>query len=243
MSEQTGYRAYGQPTFNAPAFEPTEAFSWALAEYRAEPQRVAVPLIVVAFAIVITATVVPAMVSGTVGLITAVVGDSWLSTLLQWVGHAITAGTNLVVDAYAMAAGYAFVLNVARGRPVEFADLFKHVRRLPRMTALLFVISVAAAAGSVFCALPGAFCVVVTSMAPLLLVDMEIDALSALRKSWELSRPQLLPLFIFALLSLVAVLVGLLFCFVGAVFVSIPVVLLAQSYVYLRLTGGTPIPV
>jgi uncharacterized membrane protein len=68
-----------------------------------------------------------------------------------------------------------------------------------------------------------------------------MPVIAALRGSVELVRAHFAPVAVFCVLSFAAILVGTLLCFAGAVLVSIPVVLLAQAYVYLRLHGETPV--
>jgi hypothetical protein len=239
MSEQPGYQGR-PPRFEEALFEPTEAFSWAFALFREEPQRVGLPLVVLGFALVAAGTIIPSLLSGAMGLLAALAPDS-LGIVFRGLAHLLSAGVNLLVGAYVCSVGYPFVLNVARGRPVAFADLFLPRPLSARIIVLYFVVTAATAMGTALCVLPGVFCMAATFMAMPLLIDQELAPAVALRRSWELAQRQLLPLLIFCLFCILAVGAGMLLCFVGAVFVSLPVVFLAQAYVYLRLTGETPI--
>lgn len=239
MNEQPGYRG-GPQQFEQALFEPTEALSWAFALFRSEPQRVGLSLIVLGFVLVAGATVIPSLLSGAMGLLAALAPDS-LGFVFRGLAHLLSAGVNLLTGAYVCSVGYPFVLNVARGRPVDFTDLFQPRPLSARVVVLYFVIVVAMTVSTALCVLPGVFCLLATSMAMPLLIDHELAPAVALRQSWALAQRQLLPLLIFCLLCILAVGAGMLLCFVGAVFVSIPVVFLAHAYVYLRLTGETPI--
>jgi len=243
MANSTGDQTHQQPpVFDAGPFEPTEAFAWGFAVLRTEPQRIGLPLIVAAFAMVVSATAVPSMLNGLVSAVTSGAPDSVLANSLTALARLFGAGVALCVCAYVSTGVYPFVLNVARGRPVEFTDLFRHQRFATRAVLMLGTISIATAIGSALCLLPGVLCVVATSMAMPLLLDADMTVVGALRGSYELTRPHLMSVFVLCVFGLVAILAGMLLCFAGAVFVTIPVTLLAQAYAFLRLQGEHPVP-
>jgi uncharacterized membrane protein len=244
MAQESNHRADGPgPFFEEGPFEPMEALAWGLAVLKAEPERVGLPLVLAGFAIVISGTVIPALLSGIASLLTAAAPQSFLSAAIAVVARLVGAGVSVVVSAYVMTGVYPFVLNVARGRPVQLVDLFRHQDKFARCLGLLCIVSLATTAGSALCVLPGAAVVVFTCMSMLMLVDLDMPVVAALRGSYELVRAHLAPVVVFCLLSFAAILVGALLCFAGAVLVSIPVVFLAQAYVYLRLHGETPVTV
>jgi uncharacterized membrane protein len=231
------------PNFDEGPFEPTEAFSWALGVLRSEPQRIGLPLVLAAFAQVVIATLVERLLGGLVALLGGMMTGSVVVGLLGVLARLFGAGTLLVVSAYVCVRVYPFVLDVARGKSARFMNGPLNRPLFVRVLALLGLVWVAAAIGSVVCILPGVFVVVSTGLSVPLLIDFDLSVAAALRGSVELTKPHWLSFFVFYFLSFVAILAGLLLCFIGAVLLSIPLVFLAHAYVYLRIQGETPVSV
>jgi uncharacterized membrane protein len=154
-------------------------------------------------------------------------------------------GTILGIGITAVGASglYPYLLNLARGRAVEFSDAWHLGPQLGRALVLTAMVVVATALGSLFCAIPGIAVVVVTSTAFPLLFDHEVDALTALRESFERTKAHPIQMLFFGLMCVGTTLIGIALCVVGAVLVSAPIVLLAQIYVHLRLEGESPVRV
>jgi uncharacterized membrane protein len=229
------------PHFDEGPFEPLEALSWGWSVLRAAPERIGVPLVVASFIVVISATLIPSILGGLARFVVGSDPETFLGTVLIGVSRLFGFAISLFVSAYVSTGVYPFVLNVARGKPVEISDLLKHQDKFSRCLGLTFAMGVAIGIGSAFCVVPGAAVLIFTSLAMPLLVDLDMSVVAALRASYELVRVHFAPVAVFCVLSFVVILVGTLLCFAGAVLVSIPVVLLAQAYVYLRLHGETPV--
>ncbi|MGC4069719.1 MAG: hypothetical protein QM784_34680 [Polyangiaceae bacterium] len=231
------------PGFDEGPFEPTEAFSWALGVLRSEPQRIGLPLVLAAFAQVVIATLVERLLVGLVSLLGGMGTATFVVGLLGILSRLFGAGVLLVVSAYVCVRVYPFVLDIARGKSTRFSSGPLNRPLFVRVLVLLAVVWVATAIGSLVCVLPGVFIVVSTGLSVPLLIDFDLSVAAALRGSIELTKPYWLSLFVFYFLSFIAVLAGLLLCFIGAVLFSIPLVFLAHAYVYLRLQGETPVSV
>jgi hypothetical protein len=229
------------PRFDEGPFEPLEALSWGWSILRAAPERIGIPLVVASFIVVISATLVPSILGGLARFVVGSDPETFLGTVLIGVARLFGFTISLLVSAYVSTGVYPFVLNVARGKPVEMSDLWRHQDKFPRCLGLTLVMGVATTIGFAFCVVPGAVVVIFTSLAMPLLVDLDMSVIAALRASYELVRVHFGAVAVFCVLSFVVILVGLLLCFAGAVLVSIPVVLLAQAYVYLRLHGESPV--
>jgi uncharacterized membrane protein len=229
------------PRFEEAPFDPIEALCWGGRVLKEEPERVGLPLVFACFVVVFASVVVPTILSGIANLIAETIQVPFLGTILVVIARLVGATLSLVVAAYASTGVYPFVLNVARGRPVEFWDLFRHTDRFPRCCALLFCISIGVIFGIALCVLPGIAVIVITFMTMPLIVDGDLTVIESLKKSYELARSNFILMSFFCLLCFGAILLGLVLCLAGAVLVAGPIVLLAQAYVFLRLRGETPV--
>jgi uncharacterized membrane protein len=243
MVDAPDSRSKGPPAFDEGPFEPTEAFSWAVGMLRADPHRIGLPLVLAAFAQVVIATLVERLLMGLVAILRETGAAPFVVGLFGAVARLLGAGALLVVSAYVFVRVYPFVLDVARGKPGTLMGGPLNRPLFTRMLVLLGTVWLAAAIGSLVCVLPGVLVLVFTGLSIPLLVDFDLGIPAALRGSVELTKPHWLPLLVFYFLSFVAILAGMLLCFIGAVLFSIPMFFLAHAYVYLRIQGEIPVPV
>ena len=73
----------------------------------------------------------------------------------------------------------------------------------------------------------------------MLIVDQDMAGVDAVKKSWEMTKGHKLSIFVLMILQGLCVLAGELACLVG-VLVAIPIVAVANAYVYLKLNGEEP---
>jgi uncharacterized membrane protein len=132
------------------------------------------------------------------------------------------------------------LLQLARGDSVELVDAFRPGRDLLKATMLVVLLSVASSIGFTLCVLPGLALMVLSFTAFAALADRHLHPAAAIVECINHSQRHFLSLLYFGVLCGVIILVGSAFCFVGAIVVSVPLVVLAQVYVYLRLNGETP---
>jgi uncharacterized membrane protein len=64
--------------------------------------------------------------------------------------------------------------------------------------------------------------------------------MDALKKSWEMTQGHKLNIFVFGLLAIGVVIAGYIACFIGALLVSVPVLVVAAAYIYLSIKGEPP---
>lgn len=219
-----------------------QAFRWAFEIYRSDLGKVALPVVVVETVVLLVAMVLPRLFAsalrGALGIVPTAGPDS-----VTYVQYLVSGLLGMVACAYAVSALYPYLLNLARGRPVELSEAFRPAPQFPAAILLVGVQMVAITLGTSLCALPGMAAVVLSTTALPALFDRDLEALAALKQSVEHTQANLGSMLFFGLLSIALTLVGVALCAVGAILVSLPIVMLAQIHVYLRLNGEIPIGV
>jgi uncharacterized membrane protein len=218
-----------------------EAIKWGLYVYRSDLAKAALPVVVLETISLLATLIVPRVLGSMLRsalYVTAQAPSFGPVTLLVYLLGVIL---GIVTVAYAAAGLYPYLLNLARGRPVELSEAFRPGPHFPNVLKLTALLLVAASLGFMLCALPGMAIIAVGTLAFPKMVDHDLDAVTALRQTFEQAKQHFLTTLIFGLLCIAITLVGAALCVVGAVLVSVPVVMLAQVYVYLCLEGEVPV--
>jgi uncharacterized membrane protein len=145
-----------------------------------------------------------------------------------------------LVGAY-MAGGYINLsLKAARGQPTTFGDVFSGGRFLGRFIVMGILGYIAVLLGTLLCFVPGVIVGLGISLAGFLIVDQDLGAVDALKRSWEITKGHKVSIFLFQLIGIAVVLAGYLACVIGVYLVSIPMTLVGATYMYLRIKGENP---
>jgi hypothetical protein len=234
----------GRPgqTPDLPHFDPMEAIRWSFDWCRSDITKVPLPVIVHETIILFATLIVPKVLGSTLGAPpnTAHRVGEW--TLAGFVQHTSATLLGLVTTAYAAAALYPYLINVARGRPVAFSEALGRGTHYLSVLKLVGIFALAAALSVLLCALPTILIFALSTIALPAAVDRDLEPRSAIFLAIEHVRANPVQLPIFGLLCIAITLIGAAVCFVGAIFVSVPIVMLAQVHVYLHLQGETPVP-
>lgn len=225
---------------NAP-FDPVEALKWAFEVYRRDVARVVAPIAAFELAILFVSWIGPNLLGFIVraALITAPSGAR--SAIASGVQYTVGSVLGLVGAAYAVSSLYPYLLQLARGHSVEITDAFRPGRSFVNALILMVLLSLATSIGLSLCLLPGLAIMIACSTAFPALADRNLDALTTIRECIDHAQRHFLPILSFGVLCIVITLIGSAACLVGAVVVSVPLVMLGQVYVYLRLRGETPV--
>lgn len=147
-------------------------------------------------------------------------GISPLGSLIQWVvNQTVTLG---LFNVY---------LKFRDNGTAEFGDMFTIFPRLPAYLGASIIAGVAVCVGLVLLIVPGIYMLIRLSLVPWVIIDENAGPIEALQRSWDLTRGRAIDLFIFGLLVLGILIAGILALFVG-LFVAIPVVGLACTFLY-----------
>jgi uncharacterized membrane protein len=166
--------------------------------------------------------------AGAVGM--AVFGPLYYAMLL--LGQVV----NLVVSSFFIAGLYRFSLKVAKGEPYSFNDLFNAAPLFLSVLLANLIMAFAVGIGCFFLIVPGVILGLGLSMTLPLIVDRGVGPIEALTASWKLTDGHKGNLLIFALISGALGIGGACACGVGLLLV-LPIVHIAQMYIYLKLTG------
>jgi hypothetical protein len=231
------------PRLDSDPFDPVAAFQWAAEICRHNFLRVVTPIVGFEIAILSIVWAVPGVLGWMSRSWFGIPQASFLNTTVTFVQYALGLGLGGVATGFASAVLYPYLIELARGRSVDYANALRLSHDFVPAIQLVTLQLVAFVVGCACCGLPGVGVVLVNFIALPVLIDQGVSPWSAVRQSFEMLRSHFVPTFFFGLLSIVITLVGVAVCAVGAVFVSIPLVMLAQIYVYLRLRGETPVGV
>jgi uncharacterized membrane protein len=177
------------------------------------------------------------------GLMASVVAEYVEPTFVGILGGLVnltTALLGILISSYIMGGVVSFTLKVARGQPVVFGDVFSGGKYFSRMLVGYIGLGIVCMIGFVLCIVPGVILAIGLSLWSNIIVDEGLPGIDALKKSWEMTKGHKVNLFVFGLLSGLAFIAGALACGVGALLVSAPMVLVATSYIYLKLKGEAP---
>jgi len=107
------------------------------------------------------------------------------------------------------------------------------------MFVALLGFTLAVGIGSMLCVVPGY--IVWFGLWPFafIIVDQKLAGIDALKKAWAMTNGHKMSIFIFWLLSLVAVIAGEIACFLPVFLVSYPLIILGTAHMYLTLNGET----
>jgi hypothetical protein len=242
-----GYPPGYVPTSTGTSWSPTEALSFGWEQFKKDPGTLVGAIVVL--------WIVSSVPSGLAQLVAELFtgshparhhrADPW-DVFGSAAGLGVTLGGGLVsqlVSALLMGGLMTIVLRLARGENYTFADLFASSRFFLPIFAVNVLVGVGCAIGFLFLIVPGVFLALAWSQSVLLVVDKDLGPIEALSKSFEITAGHRMNIFVFWLLAgLLGVPVLACTCFIGGL-VYVPVLFVAQAFIYLRITGQpTAIP-
>lgn len=222
-------------------FDPVEALKWAFEVYRNDIARVVAPIVAFELGILFVTWIGPNLLGSIVRAALIATPSAARSAIASGIQYTAGSVLGIIGTAYAVSSLYPYLLELARGRSVEVTDAFRLGRSFVNALILVLLLSVATSIGLSLCILPGLAVMIASSTAFPAVADRNLDALTTIRECFEQAQRHFLLLLSFGVLCIVITLIGSVACFVGAVVVSVPLVMLGQIYVYLRLRGETPV--
>jgi uncharacterized membrane protein len=177
------------------------------------------------------------------GLVLGIVGselDPDIVQLMSIVPSILGGVVNLLMQAYIMGGVVEVGLRTARGETTTVGDVFGGGKYFGAYLVGSIVNAVLVTLGFVLCIVPGVIVALGICMYGQFIVDRKLSGVDAIKASWELTKGHKVQLFVLGLLGLLVTIAGYIACFVGAIFGSVPLLIVALSYVYLRLQGEQP---
>lgn len=212
-------------------WSPTEALDFGWRTMKREPKSIAVMLV--------------ALLSAYVVLFAAMIPFVFLNaqhdrnlTAIAWVIYVLAYVVTLPLSLWIQMGLIQYSLKLARGQPASFGDVYSGGPFGSFLGAALLV-SLGVMGGLLLCVVPGYILLIGWLFYGHLIVDRRLPVIEAISTSWRITNGHKWKLLLFILLMAAVTLLGELACCVG-VFVAIPVVFIANTYVYLRLIGEVP---
>ena len=115
---------------------------------------------------------------------------------------------------------YAF-LKAARNEKVQLEDVFIVFKNYVNVMVASLLSGILILVGIVFCIVPGIFIACKLAFVPFLVVENNMDAVEAIKKSWNLTDNFGWAIFFYGVLCTLLVILGLLLCCVGILFAII----------------------
>lgn len=184
------------------------------------------------------------LVYGVVIVLTQVLASQLDSDVLQIVavGGMSVAGLLYLLAAAYMAGGFiTLALKAARGQPTGFGDLFSGGRFLGRFIVAAIVGSIVLTIAFALCVIPGYIVSYGLALTGFLIVDQDLAGVDALKRSWEMTKGHKVSIFLFNLIGIAVMLAGELACGLGLLFVSVPMAVIGNAYIYLKIKGENPL--
>lgn len=223
---------YGQPYAQAPApgadIDVVEAFKYGWEKFKANLGVIVLGVLAFIAAIVVLyliffAIIMAAVSSGS----SAAAGMGFFSIVLL-------AGFVMLLAVFMQASVVRVSLEISHGRPVTFASFFKFTN-LGKVILTALLIGVASAIGA-FVVVGSLAVGFFTQFALFYVIDKGLDPIEAIKASVNLILKNLTPSILLYVGVYLAYAVGAAVCGVGLL-VSVPVALLATTFVYRRLNG------
>jgi uncharacterized membrane protein len=229
------------PPTGGPGFEASEPLSFAWNAISKDYAGIGLPLVVAC----VVASIPQFIVSGARAFaVTAMTAsgsvDPSMVMLINGGGGLVGYLIGLIAQAYVLGGVTQFSLQVVRGQKPEFGTVFGGGRFFAPMLGSTLIFSICSSFGLVACIVPGLFLIAGWIAFSAFVVDKGSGAIESLKASWQATTPYRTTLIVYVLLAWVAMFVGALACCVGVVLVSVPVVIIGNAYVYLKLIGEQP---
>ncbi len=125
-------------------------------------------------------------------------------------------------------------LTFADNKKISFDEVFKSYNVFLNYIIGNFLFGVIVFLGFMFFIVPGVIFALRLQFVPYLIIDKNLDAVSAVKHSWEMTRSHTLDLLGFLAVSILINFLGVLFLFVGLL-VTIPTTMVAHAHVYRKL--------
>jgi hypothetical protein len=220
-------------------WSPTEALGFAWNLIMKNFAGVALP-ITVGVVVVVLPVYVVAFAMGLVTGVAAQYIDPRFMGVFQILIQIVVGFMFLLVGSFIAGGVVEFALKTVRGQSPAFGEVFGGAKYYGSMFVGVLGFYVAIAIGMLLCVVPGY--IVEFGLWPFafVIVDQRLSGIDALKKAWEMTNGKKLTIFVFALLCLLVYLAGVLACGIGALLVSMPMIVLASAHMYLSFKGEPP---
>jgi uncharacterized membrane protein len=153
-----------------------------------------------------------------------------------WLIYTVCMLLGLVASTFFTAGMMKMWLAATRGQKPQFADMFSGGSHFLPLLGTTFLTLLVVALGYVLLIVPGIILALGLGFAGFYVVDQRMGPVDAMKASWNATKGHKGQIFLFGLVALLMVVGGYLACCIG-VFVAIPVIMVAWTTIYTRISG------
>jgi uncharacterized membrane protein len=132
-----------------------------------------------------------------------------------------------------------YSLKLLRGQKAELGDVFNIFQFLLPLILGSILFTIVMNLGFLLCIVPAVILSLGLQFYGALIVDKKLGPIEALKKSWELTDGHKVTLLVYGILAFLIMFAAIALCCLPALFIF-PVLSVAQTFIYLRLSGETP---
>ncbi len=122
------------------------------------------------------------------------------------------------------------------GEEPQFSAYGQQSRKIFTYFIANIIYTILISIGLLFLLLPGIYLAIRLQFFIMFIVEEDAGIIESLKRSWEITKGQGLPLFMLFLAMLAILLIGLIIFFIG-IFLALPLIMMMQCYVYRKLNS------
>jgi uncharacterized membrane protein len=221
-----------------PVWTPMEAFGFAWKLVTKRFGAVAVPIFVAWLVLVLLELLVyGALIFGPQLLQQQGIIDGVAALAVVSVGSLVAVVLILAIQGYLAPGILTLALKAVRGQPTAVGDVFSGGRLTMTFFVGLLVQSILFAVALLLCVVPAFILGCGIWAWGFLVIDQNMGSVDAMKRSWEMMKGHKMSMFIWGLLAIVVYVAGELACLLPLLLISMPMILISLSWIYLRLKG------
>jgi len=128
------------------------------------------------------------------------------------------------------------LLDYLRGKKDEMSLIFTYIKPFGNVLLANILLTIIIGIGFVLLIIPGIYLALKYMFTVYLIIDKDMGVMDAMKKSANMTEGIKLELFLFGLIALGVILLGLIALGIG-IFVAVPVIYLAFTFIYFQLNG------
>jgi uncharacterized membrane protein len=175
-------------------------------------------------------------------IVNSVLGGSIDYNILAIINYVLIGLVVIVAIAavsYTLGGTTKFALKIARGEKPPLGEVFSGGAYMGKIFVTLLLFMIVLVIGEILCVIPMFILQFGLMFWMHTVVDRELSGVDALKSTWELTNGHKVTIFVYWLLQVLVILAGELACGIG-IFVALPIIQIANAYIYLKLRGEEP---
>lgn len=167
------------------------------------------------------------IISSIISMCSLATGDSLVGSLI----------TNLISILFSLCFTLGYTKNIFQtldGDEPQFSAFAQQAHKVITYFVASFLFSIIVAIGTILLIIPGIYLALRLQFSPAFIVEEDAGIMESLKRSWEITRGQAMPLFLLALAMIGFAILGLIVFGVG-IFVAVPLIYMMYGYAFRKL--------